>query len=322
VLALASCALGHTATPPTERERHDAAVADGGGADAARRDAGGVDSGGADAGRVDGGGSDAGVVADAGPPVECTVDAECPAASCGPFGACSYASACATGGTQTRTCTDYACVGGACSGTTRTDTSTAGCDRGIECAAGSSASCTASCGSTGSRTCDSSCTWGACSPPGEACNLADDDCDGSCDEGAGCRAGVYRSYNPSTGDHFYTTSASEAGCCGYTVEFADYFRVYASALGGLTGLSRCWRASASDHFYTTSSSCEGASGTTNEGVLGYVATSATCGSTPLYRLYHPSIDDHFYTVSASERDSAIASGYANEGIEAYVWTTP
>src|SRR5690606_13387545 len=54
-------------------------------------------------------------------------------------------------------------------------------DEGFACAAGQSASCTTSCGSTGTGTCTSACmpaAPSACALPAESCNGIDDDCDG------------------------------------------------------------------------------------------------------------------------------------------------
>lgn len=204
-------------------------------------------------------------------------------------------------------------------------------------------SCSSACGA-GTETCSAG-QWGACSAPqpiscmnystcakepqcvtscpgapAESCDLRDDDCNGSCDDGAGCRAGVYRSYKSATGEHFYSRSPSEAACCGFSVEYADYFYVYASATADLVALYRCV-ASNGMHFLTTSSSCEGAPGSTNEGPLGYVAPSAECGAVPLYRL-SASSGDHFYTISSSERQSTIGAGYTDEGTVGYVWKAP
>ncbi len=51
----------------------------------------------------------------------------CMATSCGAFGACpGYSDACSTSVSQSRTCTDYACSGGSCNGTPRTDTQVCG----------------------------------------------------------------------------------------------------------------------------------------------------------------------------------------------------
>jgi cysteine-rich repeat protein len=64
------------------------------------------------------------------------------------------------------------------------------CDDGFACCRGATGSCTTSCGTTGTKICSSSCAWGACTPPAEACDGVDNNCDGSCDEGYGCCAGT------------------------------------------------------------------------------------------------------------------------------------
>ncbi len=56
------------------------------------------------------------------------------------------------------------------------------------CTPGEEDLCTTECGTTGRRTCGSAGTFGACAPPEEDCNGADDDCDGSVDEGVASRA--------------------------------------------------------------------------------------------------------------------------------------
>ncbi|MBN1770897.1 MAG: hypothetical protein JXB32_06550 [Deltaproteobacteria bacterium] len=56
-------------------------------------------------------------------------------------------------------------------------------DNGFACSPGASGACTTSCGSTGTHDCTVDCAWSACAPPAEVCNGADDDCDGSTDEG-------------------------------------------------------------------------------------------------------------------------------------------
>jgi hypothetical protein len=180
--------------------------------------------------------------------------------------------------------------------------------------------CSTSCGTTGTATCTGSFSWGPCAPPAEVCDLVDDDCNGRCDDVAGCRIGVDRSYNPSTGEHFYTTSDSEAACCGYMVETLDYYYLYSATQAGLVPFYRCALASGM-HLYTTSSTCEGAAAT-NEGSLGWIATAATCGAVPLYRLYDGSNGDHFYTTSSSEAAAAEAGGYVLEFTAGYVWTAP
>jgi hypothetical protein len=63
-------------------------------------------------------------------------------------------------------------------------------DQGFECSGAGSMACATACGSTGSRTCGPTCAYGACVPPAEACNGADDDCDGVPDETFACVRGA------------------------------------------------------------------------------------------------------------------------------------
>lgn len=56
-------------------------------------------------------------------------------------------------------------------------------DEGFPCMLGAMSACTTSCGSGGMRTCTPACMFGACAPPLETCNDADDDCDARIDEG-------------------------------------------------------------------------------------------------------------------------------------------
>jgi hypothetical protein len=154
--------------------------------------------------------------------------------------------------------------------------------------------------------------------PSETCNVADDDCNGACDDLDGCRKGINRSYDGSTGEHFYTDSASEAVCCGFTLEYANFYYLYVSSAPGLVPFYRCYGGSPGRHFYTTDAGCEGIA--TVEAPMGFIATSAVCGATPLYRMYRAINNDHFYTTSDAER--AAASGYVDQGIAGYVWTGP
>jgi len=168
-------------------------------------------------------------------------------------------------------------------------------------------------------------------PPGGGCDGPDLDactddtfiCDGAnattCSTGPDdLRTAVHRSYHPVSGEHFYTTDATEAACCGFTVEYYNFY--YLSAVGGasLTPWYRCYL-NIGYHFYTASDTCEGAAGV-NEGAMGYIATGPLPGSTPLYRLAHPN-GDHFYTTTTSERDYAVSVGYLDEGAAGYIWTT-
>lgn len=209
-----------------------------------------------------------------------------------------------TGAWQSGTACPYTCAAGVCAGS---------------CSPSATEPC-ATCGATGTATCSAGYSWGACAPPAGLCSFVDQSCAATCDTLSACWVGVDRSYDASTGEHFYTTSNSEAACCGFTVEAYDYYFLYTAQQSGLTPFYRCLLASGF-HFYTTSSTCEGAAGATNEGSLGWIATSASCGSVALYRLVAAN-GDHLYTISSAEVSSAQASGYTLEGVAGYVWTTP
>jgi len=62
-------------------------------------------------------------------------------------------------------------------------------------------------------------------------------------------------------------------------------------------------------------------GWSNEGITGYLRTSAAPGYTALYRLYLHSAQSHFYTTDASERAQLISQGESDEGIMGYVATS-
>jgi hypothetical protein len=141
------------------------------------------------------------------------------------------------------------------------------------------------------------------------------------------RVPLFRMWNPTIGDHFYTTSAPERyraiARYGYTNEGVAA-RVYATPHFGTTPLFRLWSPSAGDHFYTTSVEERDRAiaryGYTSEGITAWVYASSHFGTTPLFRLWNPVIRDHFYTTSAEERDNAITRyGYINEGVACEVF---
>jgi len=190
-----------------------------------------------------------------------------------------------------------------------------GCEAQAGCAGGES--CTTECGSTGVTACNG-CNV-VCELPAESCNAIDDDCNGSCDEGAmaGCRQGVHRSIGPN--GHYYTNVLAETSEAGRTLEFADYWWMYTEQAEGLSALYRC-DIGGGNTFLTASGTCEGAGSIA--ATLGYLSPGASCGSTPLYRLRSPA-GRHFYTTSAAERDNAVNNlGYVSEGSPGQIWTSP
>jgi len=76
-------------------------------------------------------------------------------------------------------------------------------DEGFECKLGATAGCQTSCGSIGTTTCTSGCTWSACAPPAEVCgNNIDDNCNlaTDCDDAACINLPQCTCETPSIGD--------------------------------------------------------------------------------------------------------------------------
>ncbi|CAE6458738.1 unnamed protein product [Rhizoctonia solani] len=106
--------------------------------------------------------------------------------------------------------------------------------------------------------------------------------------------GVYRFYNSSNGDHYYTTDKGLASFLqgrGYVIENGGepVFYVFERPLGCDTVPFYQWQ-NGTDHFYTTNSTGELAPwiGGHYQGILGHVfpASAAVVGSRkPLYRFY-------------------------------------
>ncbi|MFK7987134.1 MAG: hypothetical protein AB8I08_14005 [Sandaracinaceae bacterium] len=284
----------------------DAAIVDAGDLDAGDLDAGGLDAGPVDAGMPDAGGgveSCDGTDEDDDTRIDEGVTRACSSACGGGIETCVGGTFmnCSARQPMAETCNN---VDDNCDGTI---------DEGLL------RTCSTACG-TGTETCSlgsfTSCT--APPVPAESCNLFDDDCDGVCDNGVagGCRRAIHRSFNATTGEHFYSQSLSEAGCCGFSVENANYFHLYRADGAGRRALYRCLLASGF-HLLTTSASCEGSPGATNEGAQGFVGTAAACGSVPLYRLVLG--NDHLYVTSTAARNAALGMGYASEGTTGHVW---
>jgi cysteine-rich repeat protein len=91
---------------------------------------------------------------------------------------------------------------------------TGGADNGFACVLGASQTCTTSCGSTSTQACDSTCSWGSCTPPAETCNGRDDDCVGGADNGFACVQGASESCTVGACTGTRTCSATcEWGAC-------------------------------------------------------------------------------------------------------------
>jgi Repeat of unknown function (DUF5648) len=134
---------------------------------------------------------------------------------------------------------------------------------------------------------------------------------------------LWRYWNSSVGDHFYTTDFSELGYgrAGYVIEGpqCQVFKIPPYDTN-LPILLRYYNSAATDHFYTTDwweLEFGGASGWEIEIDQCYVFIKPETGSLPLYRYYNSAATDHFYTTDYSELGGG-AGGYAFEKVECYV----
>ena len=153
-------------------------------------------------------------------------------------GPCSGEGVCMPGTTGTQACGRCGTQTTLCN-TACTWVSSGTCGGEGACAAGTTSACTTTCGSTGTQTCSATCTAGSCTPPGESCNGADDDCDGVVDDGcSGC--------TPCAGS---TVIAGGGG--RYTVPLVPGTRTGSCGGAGSEGLLTLTLTEPSDVFLTT-----------------------------------------------------------------------
>lgn len=142
---------------------------------------------------------------------------------------------------------------------------------------------------------------------------------------------VFRLYNSSTGQHYWTGSSQEQQTLisngwvseGVAFNSIDTIRQETPPPAGDLLVYRFYIPQSFSHFYTTDlaerDNMIGA-GYDYEGVAWY--SSQSTSQTPVYRLYAPSLQEHLYTTDASEKNSLAASGGWNyEGVSMYVNTT-
>ena len=174
-----------------------------------------------------------------------------------------------------------------------------------------------SCGSTGQLVCEET---ARCDPPAEVCNGRDDDCDGTCDQGAGCRVGIHRAFLTGRG-HLYTKSSPAPEGFEIGIENEFYLQIEATAGENLRELTRCRQTADGRMYLSTSASC-GTAGTPAER-LGFIAPTPQCGSTPLFHLRLAANNNHVYTASAAARDRLVDDfGYEVRSSPGHVWLEP
>jgi hypothetical protein len=133
---------------------------------------------------------------------------------------------------------------------------------------------------------------------------------------------LFRYWNPTNTDHFYTTNWSElgAGRHGWGYEGIQCY-VAQQQVVGTVPLYRYWNPQIGDHFYTTSWSELGGGryGWGYEGIQCYVYPQPALNRIPLFRYWNGRTGDHFYTTNWRELGFG-RYGYRLEGIQCYVAT--
>ncbi len=135
---------------------------------------------------------------------------------------------------------------------------------------------------------------------------------------------LYRLYNASIKDHFYTTSATErdnaVSNSGYTYEGVEGF-VSSTNFTGSVPLYRLYSPSIDMHYYTTSASDKDdkvAGGFVLENVY-YIYPTEAEWTTPLYHSEDTLNTDNFYTTSKYEYEHSLISwGFTDRGIVGYI----
>lgn len=129
---------------------------------------------------------------------------------------------------------------------------------------------------------------------------------------------MYRLYNRSSGEHFYTADLNEKDTLvslGWKYEGIGWYAPQSSK----TPVYRLYNKNAGDHHYTTDKNEKDTLvnlGWNDEGISWYSDDSETI---PLYRQYNPNAKagSHNYTTSKAENDSLCSIGWKEEGIGWY-----
>jgi len=141
----------------------------------------------------------------------------------------------------------------------------------------------------------------------------------------GAAVPLYRYYNATAVDHFYTTNFAElqTGRGGYAYE-GEQCAVYAEQKPGTVALHRYYNAVAADHLYTTTPAElePDAHGYAYEGVQCWVLERPQPGTVPLFRYYNASSVDHFYTTAWHELGWGVLGSWVFERTQCHVFPSP
>ena len=130
---------------------------------------------------------------------------------------------------------------------------------------------------------------------------------------------IYRSYDPITGSHFYTSSPFENNLA--TTQNNYRFEQVEMLSKGDSAIYRFYNPAINDHFYTANPSeknaliTNSASGYQYEGIAFMGSQSSDPTMTAVHRLVNPLTNSHFYTSNTTEANLAMSTaGYRSEGI--------
>jgi subtilisin family serine protease len=132
---------------------------------------------------------------------------------------------------------------------------------------------------------------------------------------------LYRYWNPSVTDHYYTTNFNELGWAASGWEFGHIeCYIYPTQQSGTVPLYGYWNPSIGDHYFTTNFNelGNGAYGWTLSGITGYIYPTQQSGTVPLHQYWNPSIGDHFFTINLEELGPSGAYGWSYSSISGYV----
>ena len=141
---------------------------------------------------------------------------------------------------------------------------------------------------------------------------------------------IFRFYNESTGNHFYTASAAEAG--GLVRQAGDFayegiaFNQAPPSDAGTVEVFRFYNQDTRAHFYTASAAerdhvMENYHHFIFEGTAYHAHAAEAPGTTALYRFFNNDTGSHFYTASKEEMEHVqvnLAGVYSYEGVAYYV----
>jgi subtilisin family serine protease len=132
---------------------------------------------------------------------------------------------------------------------------------------------------------------------------------------------LYRYWNPTVTDHFYTADFNELGWAanGWEFNWIEGY-IYPTQQSGTVPLYQYWNPSVGDHFYTTNFNelGNGAFGWTYSRIEGYIYPTQQSGTVPLHQYWNATVGDHFYTINLDELGPSGAYGWTYSRVEGYV----